>query len=171
MFCAYPAPLGGKWSNFRKSPRPARLALAIQPSHSLYGAAIRSGFLRTKSRFMSESMHKPIEATTSIRRDHVRIAGDRGAGGESSSVFPESSGNVAGLYFPQTQRQFNQSACEVGGFSGQTSASRSRSIRPRLNDSPRFIPRHVFAARCQAFGLARFPSQNGHVRHCSGRTS
>ena len=59
---------------------------------------------------------------------------------------------------------------DVGGFWGQSFASRSFSILSRSKSSPRFIPGHRFAADSQALRLARFPVQNGHVLHCNGRT-
>ncbi len=60
---------------------------------------------------------------------------------------------------------------DVGGFSGQSSASRSFSILARSNPSPRFMPGHRCAADSQAARLSRFPVQKGHVRHCNGRTA
>jgi hypothetical protein len=59
-----------------------------------------------------------------------------------------------------------------GGFSGQSFASRRDSIRSRENwRGPRFIPWQRWAASSQFSFDARFPSQNGQVRHWSGRTS
>jgi hypothetical protein len=61
---------------------------------------------------------------------------------------------------------------DVGGFSGQSSARRSDSIC--FNENLR-LPWLIPWQRCPADShdslLASTPSQNGHVRHCSGRTS
>jgi hypothetical protein len=61
---------------------------------------------------------------------------------------------------------------DVGGFSGQSVASRSASICSRVNfRDPWLIPWQRFPAASQFFLLERSPSQNGQVRHCSGRAS
>jgi hypothetical protein len=60
---------------------------------------------------------------------------------------------------------------DVGGLSGQSSASRSASIslRVKMRD-PALMPWQRFPADFHASSSARFPSQNGQVRHWSGRT-
>jgi hypothetical protein len=59
-----------------------------------------------------------------------------------------------------------------GGFSGQSGASRSFSISSRENfRDPASIPWQRFPADSQFSRLASTPSQNGHVRHCNGRTA
>src|SRR5437763_10499056 len=60
---------------------------------------------------------------------------------------------------------------EVGDFSGQSFASRSASIFSCEYRRPRFIPGQRVAAWFQLSWLARFPPQNGQVRHWSGRTA
>jgi hypothetical protein len=61
---------------------------------------------------------------------------------------------------------------EVGGFSGQSVAFFSASISARLNfREPRLIPWQRLPADSQFSLLASAPSQNGQVRHCSGRAS
>ena len=61
---------------------------------------------------------------------------------------------------------------DVGGFSGQSVASRSDSICSRVNlREPWSIPWQRFPAASQFLRLDRLPSQNGQVRHCSGRTA
>jgi len=61
---------------------------------------------------------------------------------------------------------FHLHPADVGGFSGQSRASRSSSIWIWLNSRlPRSIPGHFFDARSQAWRLARFPCQKGHVLH------
>src|SRR5262249_52498182 len=61
---------------------------------------------------------------------------------------------------------------DVGGSSGQPSASRSASICSRVNvREPAVMPWQRFPAASQASLSARFPDQNGQVRHWSGLTS
>jgi hypothetical protein len=61
---------------------------------------------------------------------------------------------------------------DPGGFVGQSFALRSDSIVSAENfRGPRFMPWQRCAAASQFSFDARLPSQNGHVRHCSGRTS
>jgi hypothetical protein len=61
---------------------------------------------------------------------------------------------------------------DVGGLSGQSVASRRDSICCCVNfREPWFIPWHRLAALSQFSRLASTPSQNGQVRHWSGRTS
>src|SRR5207247_1591132 len=58
----------------------------------------------------------------------------------------------------------------VGGRCGQSLASRKASISSfEKTRPPLFIPWQRWAECAHASGLARLPSQNGQVRHWSGR--
>ena len=60
---------------------------------------------------------------------------------------------------------------DVGGLAGQSLASLSDSICPRELARSRVDPVAAFPASSQFFLLPSSPSQNGQVRHWSGRTS
>lgn len=56
------------------------------------------------------------------------------------------------------------------GTSDHSFAVRARSMDAGSRMSPQFIPGQFSAASRQLVGVFRFTLQNGHVRHCNGRT-
>jgi hypothetical protein len=144
----------------KKQAKQARLARAAAAER----AEAKARKKRQAARRAKAAQTQPAAATQPATRSSAftpssRYSGER-AGERGRCSWSVTAVVSAGGYF------------DVGGFAGQSAAFFSDSICRSVNlREPWLIPWQRWPAASQLCLLASSPSQNGHVRHCSGRTS
>jgi hypothetical protein len=160
----------------RKKKRDARRAAAVTTQPAATQPATKPAALTPSSRYSGERVGERGEVR--VEWHTGRFADSRKA---ANPMVRRSAASLAPLPCPLPGVPVRGSArlllvrgydVDVGGFVGQSVAFFNDSICFSENfRDPRLMPWQRWPASSQRCLLASSPSQNGHVRHCSGRTS